>query len=83
LSENTACRNCNTPLNGDFCPNCGQKHMDLERPVMQLIGEVLHESLDIDGRAFKTLRTLLLQPGVLTCEFLAGRRRTFTSPLRL
>jgi Protein of unknown function (DUF3667) len=83
LSENTACRNCNTPRSGSFCPNCGQRHIDLERPMTQLIGEVLNESLDIDGRAFRTLRILLLQPGVLTREFLAGRRRTFTSPLRL
>jgi uncharacterized protein DUF3667 len=83
LSEDSVCRNCSTPLSGDFCPNCGQKHMDLERPMTQLIGEVINESLDIDGRALKTLRTLLLQPGVLTSEFLAGRRRTFTSPLRL
>lgn len=48
-----------------------------------LIGEVLQEMFDIDGRAYRTVRTLLLQPGVLTREFLAGRRRTYTPPLRL
>jgi hypothetical protein len=51
--------------------------------VTRLVGEVLEESLDIDGRAFKTLRALVLQPGFLTSEFLAGRRRAYTSPLRL
>ena len=79
----TQCSNCNTPLDGSFCSNCGQKNIDLERPVTQLIGEVLRETLDIDGRAFRTLRILFLQPGVLTQEFLAGRRRAFTPPLRL
>ncbi len=77
------CRNCDTPLDGTFCPNCGQKDVDLERPIRELVGELLKETLDIDGRAFRTFRTLLMQPGVLTSEYLAGRRRSYTSPLRL
>lgn len=77
------CRNCDTPLDGIFCPNCGQKDVDLERPIRELVGELLKETLDIDGRAFRTFRTLLMQPGVLTSEYLAGRRRSYTSPLRL
>lgn len=48
-----------------------------------LIGEVLRETLDLDGRAVRTVRTLFLHPGVLTEEYLAGRRKVFTPPLRL
>jgi len=77
------CRNCHTPFDGTFCPNCGQKDLDLERPIRELIGEMLKETLDIDGRASRTFRTLLLQPGVLTSEYLAGRRKSYTPPLRL
>jgi hypothetical protein len=79
----TQCRNCQNPLEGVFCPNCGQKDIDLERPTHQLIGEVLRESFDVDGRAFRTFRALIRHPGYLTSEFLAGRRRSFTSPVRL
>jgi hypothetical protein len=79
----TQCRNCQTPLAGAFCPNCGQKNIDLERPLGELVGEVLKETLDVDGRAYRSIRTLLLQPGVLTSEYLAGRRRSYTPPLRL
>ena len=77
------CRNCHTPLDGTFCPNCGQKDVDLERPIRELVGEMLKETLDIDGRASRTFRTLLMQPGVLTSEYLAGRRKSYTPPLRL
>ncbi len=77
------CRNCHTPFDGTFCPNCGQKDVDLERPIHELIGEILKETLDIDGRASLTFRTLLMQPGVLTSEYLAGRRKSYTPPLRL
>jgi len=79
----TSCRNCNTPLDGTYCPNCGQKTIDLERPLLELLKEIINETFDIDGRAFRTLSTLLSRPGVLTSEFLAGHRRRYTPPFRL
>jgi hypothetical protein len=79
------CRNCETPLEPDFsfCPRCGQQNIDLGRPLPQLFGEAVRETMDIDGRAFRTLWALIRRPGVLTSEFLAGRRRLYTSPVRL
>ena len=77
------CRNCRTRLEGAFCPSCGQKDIDLERPLGVLVGEVLRETLDLDGRAWRTVRTLLRHPGALTSEYILGRRRSYTPPLRL
>ena len=57
--------------------------MDLERPIWGLIKDVGTEALEIDGRIARTLKTLFRHPGMLTSEFLAGRRRHYTSPLRL
>ena len=79
----TQCRNCQTPFEGSFCPSCGQKDLNLERPLWELLGEIVKETLDLDGRAYQTMRTLLTRPGVLTREYLAGRRRLYTPPLRL
>lgn len=79
----TRCKNCNTQLTGAFCPQCGQKDVELERPVYELLGEVLRETLDLDGRAARTLRTMFASPGVLTASFLAGRRKQYSSPVRL
>ena len=78
----TACKNCGTNLEGAYCGHCGQRDIDLERPITALIVETLHETFEIDGRVARTLKTLLLQPGVLTAEYLAGRRRRYSSPLR-
>ena len=77
------CRNCQAPLDGEYCGNCGQRDVDLERPIWNLLADVVKETFEIDGRAWRTVRTLFRHPGVLTSEFLAGRRRTYTSPLRL
>lgn len=77
------CKNCQTNLDGAYCPKCGQRDVDLERPIWSLIGGVVKETFELDGRAALTVRTLFRHPGLLTSEFLAGRRRTYTPPLRL
>jgi hypothetical protein len=77
------CRNCQAKLAGDYCQSCGQRNIDLERPIWNLLGDVIRETFELDGRAALTIKTLFLHPGILTFEFLAGRRRMYTPPLRL
>ena len=79
----TRCRNCDTPLEARYCPHCGQKNIDLERPLIDLLRDVFRDTFDLDGRAFRTVVTLLQRPGVLSAEFLAGHRRRYTPPFRL
>jgi len=83
INAPNTCRNCQSPLDSAYCPNCGQRDIDLERPTINLVSDVLEEIFDVDGRAFRTLRALFRQPGLLTSEFLAGRRRYYTAPIRL
>jgi hypothetical protein len=77
------CRNCGASLEATYCPECGQKDVDLERPLTELIGEVLRDIIDLDGRAARTVWALLARPGRLTREYLAGHRRRYTPPVRL
>ena len=77
------CRNCGSLLDGDYCGKCGQHNIDLERPIWSLAADVVRETFEVDGRVWLTIKTLFLSPGMLTGEFLAGRRRKYTSPLRL
>ena len=79
----TQCRNCQSPLAGAYCTSCGQRDIDLERPIWSLVADIIRETFEVDGRLAVTLKTLFRSPGKLTSEFLAGRRRTYTSPLRL
>ena len=83
MSETTRhCRNCDSVLTDAFCAACGQKDLDLERPLFELVGAVVKEAVDLDGRAWRTARTLFRHPGLLTYEYLAGKRRLYTPPLR-
>lgn len=54
---------------------------------MPSAGEFLHEFVGhfvaLEGKLWKTLKLLVLRPGQLTVDFLAGRRVPFIAPLRL
>lgn len=77
------CKNCGSQMRGAYCSECGQRDINLERPLRKLLADVFKETFDVDGRAWRTVKTLFLRPGFLTSEFLAGRRRVYTAPLRL
>ncbi|MDJ0940166.1 MAG: DUF3667 domain-containing protein [Woeseiaceae bacterium] len=77
------CRNCQSSLDGEFCSTCGQRNVDLERPIWSLVGSVISETFEVDGRAASTVKVLFRHPGMLTAEFLAGRRAAYSPPLRL
>jgi Protein of unknown function (DUF3667) len=77
------CTNCDAPLAGRYCSACGQRR---EPPLHSLwhFCQVAAEDLThADSRLWRTLLALLLKPGYLTHEFLAGRRARFLPPLRL
>ena len=79
----SSCLNCGAELSGPYCARCGQKDLQLERPLLGLIGGVLKETFDVDGRAARTLAALFMRPGLLSERFLAGQRQRYTSPVRL
>jgi hypothetical protein len=77
------CDNCGASVPGRYCGSCGQR---LEPPVHSLghFARVAAEDLThADSRLWRTLLALLVKPGVLTREFLAGRRAQYLPPIRL
>jgi hypothetical protein len=77
------CRNCGAPLAGEFCADCGQKG-DVHVPTtMELMHEALEGITHSDSRLWVSLKYLLVVPGKLTTEFVAGRRVSYLPPFRL
>ena len=77
------CPNCETDHDGNFCPQCGQSSTDFNQPFRDIFRDFLNSTLNLDSRLLRTLFPLLFRPGVLTREFLAGRRIRYISPSRL
>ena len=77
------CRNCQTPVSAEYCPQCGQREGRAEQRFLDLAGDLLGDVLDMDSRFWRTLVYLLFRPGFLSAEFIAGRRARYLPPLRL
>ncbi len=81
-----SCPNCGADLNGEYCQGCGQKRIHRhELAVKHFFGHVvLHEFTHLDSnKILTTLRDLILRPGLLTAEYLAGRRGRHVNPIRV
>ena len=78
-----ACYNCGATLAGNFCAACGQKGQPLDPDLGDLLHDLSHELLHFDGKIVRSIWTLLMKPGVLTRDYVAGRRVRWVSPIRL
>jgi hypothetical protein len=77
------CLNCDSPLHGAFCSNCGQRAVPPHPTLRELAGDTFSELVGWDGKFAETIRTLLRKPGELTRQWIEGRRMAFISPWRL
>ena len=78
------CRNCGGVIAaGDaFCRHCGQEtHIGLPT-ARQFMREAAGRYVALDGRLWRTIRALA-HPGLLTREYIDGRRRRYVRPGRL
>jgi len=76
------CANCEAPVDGRFCANCGQPS-HVHRSVLHVGEEFLHGLTHFDGKAWKTLPLLLFRPGKLTHDYVQGKRARYVPPVAL
>ena len=77
------CLNCGEVLTGQHCSHCGQPARVRVLSLWGLIRDVVGDLLDVDSRVWRTLWPLAFRPGLLTQEFLRGRRARYTPPFRM
>lgn len=78
------CPNCGTSLVGSHCHECGQKKIHhSELSLKRFLRRLINDFTDLESN--KVLRTLLavFRPGLLTVEYLAGRRGNYIGPVKL
>lgn len=77
------CLNCGEALTGQHCSHCGQPATVRVLSLWGLTRDVIGDLLDADSRVWRTLWPLAFRPGLLTQEFLRGRRASYTPPFRM
>lgn len=83
-ASDAACANCGAVLAGEFCGQCGQRRfVERDRRFAHLVSQFAEAATDLDGRFWRSLRALLLQPGRIAADYIRGRRLYWMSPLSL
>jgi hypothetical protein len=75
-----ACSNCEAPLTGPYCAQCGQ-HAYPRRKLIHVVGELLHGLFYLETKTWRTLPMVLFRPGTLTRNYVYGKRARYLSPL--
>jgi hypothetical protein len=80
-----SCPACRERLVGEYCHRCGEERFDpASLSLRRFAVKTFQELTDLEhSKIFRTLKSLLLRPGFLTNEFLAGRRSLYLSPLKV
>ena len=81
----TKCLSCGHPRTGRYCSYCGEQYLDSHTLTVRhfLSHTLLHETLHLDGKIWRTGRYLFLRPGFLAVEYFEGRRQPYLNPVRL
>ncbi len=83
--KGTVCLNCNQIINEEdnFCPNCGQVNDKNPISVKQYFSEYLSGFFNFDSRFIRTIIPLLFKPGLVTKNYVEGKRKSYVNPFQL
>lgn len=77
------CPNCGATTEGGYCAECGQRKRAGVLTLREVLGDVFGELFELDSRLWRSLGPLVARPGLLTREYVAGRRARYLSPFRM
>jgi hypothetical protein len=77
------CLNCGHHVEEHFCTHCGQENIEVREDAFHMISHAVADYFHFESKFFATIKPLLVQPGKLTREYVAGKRVSFIHPIRL
>ncbi|HEY4334516.1 MAG TPA: DUF3667 domain-containing protein, partial [Puia sp.] len=83
LRHDRTCLNCGATVEERFCTRCGQENLEPKESIGHIIGHFFADITHFDSKLFVTIKDLLLRPGFLTREYVAGRRTSYLNPIRM
>ena len=77
------CANCDAQLSGQYCGQCGQRARGRLIRLPELLRDAFGDLFELDSRLWRTLIPLAIRPGLLTRDYLLGRRVRYMPPFRM
>lgn len=76
------CRNCDAEIDSPYCGECGQDTRSGRLSFKSLAVATLDHLLNLDVPVLRTVMNLTWRPGWVAREYVRGRRKPFTNPLK-
>jgi Protein of unknown function (DUF3667) len=77
------CLNCGTIVQGNFCHQCGQENVVPKETFWHMVTHFFYDITHFDSNFFSTIHHLILKPGFLSKEYMAGRRASYLHPVKM
>lgn len=78
------CATCQSKLDGNFCSQCGEQRLNQKlRSLHYIISDIIQDLTSIDGKFWKTSKTILVHPGKLEYHYHIGKRVCYLKPITL
>ena len=83
LRDDHNCQNCGHYVEELYCTHCGQENVETRQPFHFLFTHFIEDFVHYDGSFWQTIKKLFLKPGVLTKEYLSGKRNSSVNPVKM
>lgn len=77
----TYCKNCNQSVSDKYCQYCGQRTIVDKITFQETFQDFAYSMFSVDAPLVTTLKLLVINPGKLFREFLAGKRKRYYKPV--
>ncbi|MFY0626629.1 MAG: DUF3667 domain-containing protein [Reichenbachiella sp.] len=79
------CLNCGTQyeIEVNYCPKCGQENNHNVASFGTVVVDFFHNYFSFDSKFSNSLLPFFFKPGLLTQQFIEGKRASFVNPIRL
>ena len=77
------CLNCDTPLTGKYCSQCGQKNLAKRQSLPDLLENFISSFWSFESKFMKTGVLLMFKPGCLAVDYNEGKRERYYHPARM
>jgi hypothetical protein len=83
-AEPAECPECGELIPERFCTRCGEKRVEArDYSLRHFLAEALNVIANLESPIPRSFFAVLFKPGLLTVEYLAGRRKRYLKPLQL
>lgn len=77
------CKNCDFEFEGKFCPDCSQSQLANNRlKFTSVVSEFFDTIFNFDKGLWYTFWSLIKQPHIVAQNFIEGKRKRFTNPVK-